>query len=469
MKRLFPAMLVATLVALLSGLSCRNGEAVERDPIDAEAEELLVRYLRIDTSNPPGNETRGAKLFKEIFDREGIPSRLIGSDPARQSIYARLDSGTDVPAILLLHHLDVVPADPSEWSVPPFEGRRANGYIWGRGALDIKSLGIAHLMAVLELHRAHVPLARDVVFLAVADEEAGGLRGAKPLLDDHPDLFADVGFVLNEGGATETVVDKVTWWGIETDQKVPLWLRLVAHGQPGHGSQPPPDGGAPMALVRALARVVDVPTPYRLTPSVEAHFRSLALAKRPLDARRPIFANPAAYIGSPEIEKLPAGARSLLRDTIVVSVIRAGTSVNVIPSVATAELDLRLLPGSDPAPAIRAVRERAGAGVDVDVMLSGSAVPPSPAGTPLFALIAELATASSPGSAAGPYVSAGSTDSRFFREKGMVAYGFNPFPVNYYDGASVHAADERIRARFFARGVGLMRRIVRRAATAPQL
>ncbi len=469
MRRLLPAALFALLVAVLPGLSCRRGEAVERDPIDAEAEELLVRYLRIDTSNPPGNETRGARFFKEIFDREGIPARLLGADPDRQSIYARLESGKDAPALLLLHHLDVVPADPADWSVPPFEGRRANGYIWGRGALDIKSLGIAHLMAMLELHRARASLARDVVFLAVADEEAGGLRGAKPLLEAHPDLFSDVGFILNEGGATETVVDRVTWWGIEIDQKVPLWVRLVARGQPGHGSMPPADGGAPLALVRALMKITELPAPYRLTPSVDAHLRSLATAKPPLDARRPILANPAAYIGTPEIERLPAGARALLRDTTAVSVIRAGTSVNVIPALATAELDVRLLPGSDPAGALRAIREAAGSGIEVEVMLAGSAVPPSPAGTPLFAILSELAIASSPGSTAGPYVSAGSTDSRFFRETGKVAYGFNPFPVNYYDGASVHAADERIRARFFSRGVGLMRRIVRRAATAPQL
>jgi acetylornithine deacetylase/succinyl-diaminopimelate desuccinylase-like protein len=461
--------LFATILAVLPGLSCRRGDAVERDPLDAEAEELLVRYLRIDTSNPPGNETRGARFFKEIFDREGIPSRLLGDDPARQSVYARLDSGRAAPALLLLHHIDVVPAARSEWSVPPFEGRRANGYIWGRGALDIKSLGIAHLIAILELHRAKVPLERDIVFLAVADEEAGGLRGAKSLLDAHADLFDDVGFVLNEGGAAETVVDRVTWWGIEIDQKVPLWLRLVARGQPGHGSLPPPDGGAPLALVRALAAIADIPSPYRLTPSVEAHLRSLAGAKPPLDGRRPILADPASFIGTPQIEKLPAGARALLRDTTSVSVIRAGSSVNVIPAVATAEIDVRLLPGSDTAPALRAIRERAGSSVDVEVMLAGSPVPASPADTRLFAILADLAAASSPGSSAGPYVSAGSTDSRFFRAKGKVAYGFNPFAVNYYDGATVHGADERIRAGFFARGVRLMRRIVRHAATAPQL
>lgn len=468
-RRLLPVALLATIVAVLPGLSCRRGEAVDRDPVETEAEELLVRYLRIDTSNPPGNETRGARFFKEVLDREQIASRLLGDDPNRQSIYARLESGSEAPALLLLHHLDVVPADPSEWSVPPFEGRRANGYIWGRGALDIKSLGIAHLMAMLELHRARVPLARDVVFLAVADEEAGGMRGAKPLLEAHPELFGDVGFVLNEGGATETIVDRVTWWGVEIDQKVPLWVRIVARGQPGHGSLPPPGGGAPFALVRALAAIAEIPAPWRLTPSVEAHLRSLGGARPPLDARRPIMLDPAAHIGRPEMERLPAGARALLRDTIALSVLRAGSSVNVIPPVATAELDVRLVPGSDPGPALRSIRDAAGKDIEVEVILAGSAVASSPVDTPLFRILSETAIESSPGSSAGPYVSAGSTDSRFFREKGKVAYGFNPFPVNYYDGANVHAADERIRARFFSRGVRLMRRIVRRAATAPQL
>ncbi|HEU5161578.1 MAG TPA: M20/M25/M40 family metallo-hydrolase [Thermoanaerobaculia bacterium] len=468
-RRFLPAVLLATMMAVVPGLSCRRGEAVERDPVETEAEELLVRYLRIDTSNPPGNETRGARFFKEIFDREGIPSRLLGDDPNRQSIYVRLESKSDAPALLLLHHLDVVPADPSEWTVPPFEGRRANGYIWGRGALDIKSLGIAHLMSLLELHRARVPLARDVVFVAVADEEAGGLRGAKPLLDAHPELFGDIGFVLNEGGATETVVDRVTWWGIEIDQKVPLWLRVVARGHSGHGSLPPGDGGAPIALVRALAAIGEMTFPRQLTPSVEAHLRSVGEAKRPLDGRRPILLDPAAYIDTPEIDTLPAGARALLQNTLVVSVLRAGSSVNVIPPTATAELDLRLVPGSDPAPVLASVRAAAGSAVDVDVILAGAPVAPSPADTPLFRMLAALAVESSPGSKAGPYVSAGSTDSRFFREKGKVAYGFNPFPVNYYDGATVHGADERIRARFFSRGVRLMRRIVRQAATAAQL
>ncbi|MGH9459207.1 MAG: M20/M25/M40 family metallo-hydrolase [Thermoanaerobaculia bacterium] len=457
------------LVLVVSFPACNRGEAVDRDPVEAEAEELFVAYLRIDTSNPPGNETEAARFFQKIFEREGIPSRLVGADPRRQSIYARLESGSDAPALLLLHHLDVVPADPSEWSVPPFEGRRANGYIWGRGALDVKSLGIAQLMGFLELHRARAALARDVVFLGVADEEAGGTAGIQALFRDHPELFEGVGFVLNEGGGTETIVDRVTWWGIEIDQKVPVWVRLVAKGRPGHGSIPPPGGGAPRKLVAALERVFAIPTPMRLTPTVRAHFASFARAKAELDIRRAILRDPEAYFDSPRIEQLPAGARALLQDTISLTVLDAGTSVNSIPASARAELDVRLLPGSDPSPFLDALREAAGEDVGVEVLIAGKPAPPSPVDTPLFRLIAELAKASDPGSIVGPYVSAGTTDSRFLRGRGMVAYGFNPFPVNYYDGARVHGVDERIRVRFFARGVNLMRQIVRRAATAPEL
>src|SRR4051794_9562066 len=197
------------IVALfLAPLHCRRAGGVERDPVEREAEENLVNYLRIDTSNPPGNESAGARLLQQLLVREGIDARLIGADPARQSVYARLVSGSSEKALLLLHHIDVVPADPARWTKPPFGGVRANGYIWGRGALDLKSLGIAELMAVIDLKRRKLPLRRDVILLGVADEELGGLRGCKELLDQHPELFANVGYVLNEGGTNETVVDK---------------------------------------------------------------------------------------------------------------------------------------------------------------------------------------------------------------------------------------------------------------------
>ena len=164
--------------------------------MNREAEEALVQYLRIDTTNPPGNETAGAKFLQERLAKEGIAATLVGSDPARQSLYARLSSGTNEKALLLLHHVDVVPAIATEWTKPAFAGLREGGYIWGRGAIDDKSLGIAELMAVVELKRRNVRLRRDVIFLAVADEEQGSKHGLGELLASRPDLFANVGILL---------------------------------------------------------------------------------------------------------------------------------------------------------------------------------------------------------------------------------------------------------------------------------
>ena len=213
-------LLLAFLLLILSPFECRRARGVEEDPLDAEAQKNLVDYLRIDTSNPPGHETDAPATVAGRF------AELVGSDMQRMSVYARLSSGTNEKALLLLHHIDVVPAVLTEWTKPPFGGTIDGGYIWGRGALDMKSIGIAELMAFIELKRRNVPLKRDVIFLGVADEEMGGAKGTKWLLDTRPDLFANVGYVLNEGGYNDTIVDRVSFWGIEVQQKLPLWIRL---------------------------------------------------------------------------------------------------------------------------------------------------------------------------------------------------------------------------------------------------
>src|SRR5471030_488417 len=177
--------------AIILTLQCRKATGAKADPMDQEATDAFVQYLRIDTSNPPGNETEGAKFLQQLLTKEGIQSRLLGSDPKRQSLYARLESGSKQKAIVLLHHIDVVPPIVADWTKPPFSGMQSNGYIWGRGALDDKSLGIAELMAMIELKRRAVPLTRDIIYLAVADEELGGLHGCKEVLEKYPELFAN--------------------------------------------------------------------------------------------------------------------------------------------------------------------------------------------------------------------------------------------------------------------------------------
>jgi acetylornithine deacetylase/succinyl-diaminopimelate desuccinylase-like protein len=440
-------------------LHCRRATGVQRDPFDQEAEDALVSYLRIDTSNPPGNETAGARFLQQLLIKDGIDAKLVGSNPARQSVYARLSSGTNEKALLLLHHMDVVPVALNEWTRPPFGGLRSGGYLWGRGALDMKSLGIAELMAVLDLKRRHLPLRRDIIYLGVADEELGGIHGCKELLDTRPELFANVGYVLNEAGYNETIVDKVAFWGIEVQQKVPLFLRIHMKGQPGHSASPPVDGGTMVKLIHTLDAVNTIPAPYRLTPAVERYFKLLGATKH--DEKGEVLRSVHDPLDTARIERvLPAGYRSLLHDTIAITRINGGTCTNCMPATATADVDIRVLDDEKPDAMLSSVKALMPKGAEVEVLLQGEPVPESPSDTELFRVLASAMKQAEPGSAVAPVVSPGTSDSRYFRARGIVAYGIAPFKVNYYDADTVHANDERIRARFFTEGVRLTRQIM---------
>lgn len=451
---------LAIVFSILAPLNCRRATGVAEDPMDREALDALAAYIRIDTSNPPGNETAGAKYLQQLLLKEGIPSQLVGSDPHRQSLYARLSSGTSEKALLLLHHIDVVPVAPAEWTKPPFGGVTQGGYVFGRGALDIKSLGIAELMSIIEIKRRNLPLTRDIVFLAEADEEMGGKHGMAELLQQHPELFANVGYVLNEGGYAETIVDRVAFWGIEVQQKVPLWVRLHAKGTAGHGAAPPDDGGSLARLVRALSEVEKIETPYRLVPAVERHFHAVGRTKN--DERGEVLRAIHEPIDVERVKRvLSAGYRALLHDTIAITRIDGGTSVNSIPQHATADVDVRLLPDEHTDAMLGRIRDAVGKNAEVEVLLEAEPQPETPSDTDLFRILARDMQSEEPGSAVAPIVGAGTSDSRFFRARGVVAYGIAPFKVNYYDADTVHAGDERIRARFFTQGTRLVRRIVR--------
>ncbi len=456
------AIVFVAILLLSISVQCRRASGGDVDPLDAEAETAFLQYLRIDTTNPPGHETAGARFLQQLLAREGIETRLLGSDPERQSLYARLHASASVKpngkALLLLHHIDVVPAPSNEWTKPAFAGLKADGYLWGRGALDIKSLGIAEAMAIIELKRRAIALRRDVVYLAVADEEMGGLRGCKEVLETHPELFADVGYVLNEGGYNETIVDKVAFWGIEVSQKVPLWLRITTRGAAGHSAAPPDNGGSVAQLIQALNAVESIPTPYRLESSVDRYFKALGRTKH--DYRGEIMLAMKEPLDLERVKVLSPGYRALLRDTIALTHISGGASMNSIPAKASCDVDIRLLPDESPGTMLARVRDAVGKHADVEVILEGQSVRETPTDTDLFRTLAAAMRVSEPGSTAAPTVGAGTSDSRFFRERGMVAYGIAPFKVNYYDADTVHGSDERIRERFFVEGTRLMRHIV---------
>jgi len=247
---------------------------VRPDETPARASVRLGSYLRLDTTNPPGNEGDAAALVARWLGEEGIASERYVTPEGRTSLAARIPAtiaggGT----IVLMHHLDVVPAGEG-WTVPPFGGIVKDGAIWGRGAIDTKGLGIAYLEAFLEA--AKLPeRRRGLLYLAVADEEAGGIAGAKFLFERHPELFDGVEAVFGEGGSNRVVLGRTFHWGVEVAQKRPLWLEVTARGRAGHSSSVNPESAAHQ-LVRALGRALEMPVEWRVTPAARAFFEALA-------------------------------------------------------------------------------------------------------------------------------------------------------------------------------------------------
>jgi len=415
----------------------------------------LQAYLRLDTRNPPGHEEQAAVFIEGILRERGIASRRLVSPGGRTSLLARLQAtpGVDGPALLLLHHMDVVAPGPG-WHHPPFAGEVHEGRLYGRGALDDKSLGIAELAAFLaaaqEPHRR-----RDVVLLAVADEERGGGEGTAWLLQAHPELLRGIEGVLNEGGVNRQVNGRLLWWGVEVAQKRPLWLEVEATGRGGHGAAFNPRS-APHELIRALDRVLARPLRWRVTPAARDYLHALA----PLHNRswQPLMRTPDQVI-RPEgstVGLLP-GMENLFLDTVQVNVLQAAAQINVVPPRAIAQIDVRMLPDTDGEALLADLRRALGPEVTATVLLTEPAAAPSAVDTSLHRLLVRVLGAEAP---VMPYFSPGFTDSRAFRRQGIPAYGISPFPLEPQDALGIHGANERIPLDELDRGVDRLRRIV---------
>ncbi len=447
--------LSALLALLLPSLPLHAAPAATAPKL-SEAAGWLQQYLRIDTSNPPGNERRGADFLAGLLRREGIAARIVETPDGRASLWARLSSpASGGRAVLLLHHMDVVPAGPG-WSVPPFAGAVRDGYLWGRGALDDKSLGVAQLAALVDLQRRRLPLARDVIFLAVPDEENGGPRGTAWLLAQHPELFQGVEGVIGEGGRTQTGAGgKVLWWEIEVAQKRPLWLEVSTSGRGGHGAGLNPDS-ANHQLVQGLARLLGAPPRWRVSPPVRDYCRAIAPLQN--DYWRRVFANVDAVVTpSGPKEFLMPGMANLFLDTVQVTVLRGGERINVIPKTAAARIDVRLLPDTDAKAFLANVKRLLGPGFDVKVLVTSPPAPPSPAAGRLYRAMERTLKPAAP---VVPTFIAGITDSRYFRERSIPAYGLSPFKLGPEDTQGIHGPNERIPLRELDRGVERMRQIL---------
>lgn len=452
MRRTVRRRLPAPILVLLA-LAFLPAEAAP--PALSESARWLQGYLRIDTTNPPGREHLAASYLAGILRREGIPVHFARTPEGRTSLWARLSSPrSNGKAVLLLHHMDVVTPGPG-WTVEPFSGEVRDGRLWGRGALDDKSLGIAQLAAFVDLKRRRVPIERDVIYLAVADEESGGLRGTGWLLEHRPELFEGVEAVLGEGGRAQTAGSKLLWWGIEVAQKRPLWVEVSTSGRGGHASGLNPES-ATHRLIQGLARILQRPTAWRVTPAAREYLRSIAPLHN--DHWKGILSDVDKVI-RPEgpTEFLLPGMANLFVDTVQVTVLQGSERINVVPERASARIDVRLLPDTDADAFLAGLKRALGEGFQVKVLVTSPPAPASPSSGRLYDGFRAVLGQDAP---VVPTFVPGFTDSRFFRERRIPAYGVTPFSLPGSELGGIHGPDERIPLDELDRGVERMLRIV---------
>jgi acetylornithine deacetylase/succinyl-diaminopimelate desuccinylase-like protein len=444
------AALSACLLLLLPVASSAAPNPDRGEPI-----RWLREYLQIDTTNPPGNEREAAEFLAAILEREGIEPRLLHSPEGRTNLYARLEApGSEGRGLALMHHLDVVPAGAG-WRVEPFSGRPFEGKIWGRGALDVKGLGIAQLAAMVVLKREGVALGRDLIYLAVADEEAGGGQGTGWLLAEHPELFTGLEAVLGEGGSNRVLGDRLIWWGIEVTQKRPLWLEVTARGRGGHSSGLNPES-ATHQLVAGLARLIAQPPRYRVTDAARLFLGSLARLEGGETARLYDNLDEVIREDGPTVT-LPPGVPVYFLDTVQITGIDTGAGSNVVAPEARARVDVRLLPDTDGEAFLDEVREALGRRLEVEVLLTAPEAPASPTDRRVYRALERALEVRGP---VVPTFISGVTDSRYFRQRGIPAYGFSPFTVNPEDQRGIHAVNEYLPADAFLRGIETLRRVL---------
>jgi acetylornithine deacetylase/succinyl-diaminopimelate desuccinylase-like protein len=419
----------------------------EASPYGEEAVRLLGSYLKIDTTNPPGQELKTALFLKELLEKEGVPVVVDEFAPGRANLLATLKGSGAKRAVVLAGHMDVVPAEASRWTVPPFSGEVRGGLLYGRGAQDMKDETIIHLLTLLRLKREGVALDRDVLFLATADEESG-LSGAVRAASPEGFLRALEGaeYLVTEGGEARLGEHgEPALFSVDAAEKAPFWLTVRAKGTPGHASEPLPES-APNRLVRALDRIRLYKTPLRVVPVVEGYLRDQA--DRVGGERAKWFRDIRAAIARPEVAAALSEDRTvapLLRDTISLTVLRAGYKTNVIPATAEAELDVRLLPGGDPQAFLRQLREIVG-DPNVEIVPNAAYFEPnaSRTDTELFRILSAVVKGHYPRALVTPSLIMGATESVIYRKLGITCYGFTPLLATEEELNSQHGDDERV-------------------------
>lgn len=413
--------------------------------VEKHALEFLQQYVRIPSVSPPSNTAAAARLFQTELERNGLTPTLYTSGPNGQTnLIVRLKGkDSSKKPLLLLNHFDVVPVDAKAWKIDPFAAVIRDGYIWGRGTLDMKGIGVQQLMALIALHNAGIVPSRDIVMLSDCDEEMGGQHGIQWMITNHWDEIASE-YVLDEGGmgSRDALAPGKLIFGISVGDKVVLWLRLTAHGTAGHGSQPIPDN-ANLILLRAIEKAVAVPEPEKQNPAV-------------LEMKRAIGGPMAANKFTSAIQ----------RNTISVTTLNSGVGsppkVNVIPSAAEATLDCRLLPGTNMDEFISGIKARINdPRITVDRIYNAPDVGMSPSNTPLLEAMRRAVLRYNPGAVVTPMLVPFGTDSAFLQQRGVIAYGFTPMVLDAATAATMHSDAERIPVAEFHKGLRIFYEILK--------
>ncbi len=433
------------LVGVAEQARAADRDAVNWDAVGQQAARLLSDYLSIDTQNPPGNTLQAVALLEPLLRQAGLETERFAAQPDKPILLARLPGrGKHRKPIVLLNHMDVVPADAKDWSFPPFTGGIVDGMVRGRGAIDTKSLAVAQLLAVrLLVERGDRP-EHDIVFLAVPDEETGGAMGTKWLAEQHPEIL-DAEGVWDEGGYGITGVFSAPVVLISVTEKKVLWIRLVANGPSGHGSRPLPDA-APMRLLRALNRVFSNPPQPRLTRLTGRMLGRIG----PLVPGLPGFVirnahNPFVWLFARRMLEQDPLLNTLLRDTMSLTMLDAGYKPNVIPERASAVIDCRLLPDRNQdrflAELARVIDDDT---IAIEIIQGTEPAAYSSTRGALYKAMESAAKTVYPDAVVSPFMTSVGTDSRFFRRGGVPAYGLLPALLTPDLLATVHGVNEEI-------------------------
>ena len=433
-------------------------EAVHKRPV-----ELLQKLIRFDTTNPPGRERECIAYIEGLLSASGIETTTRARDPERPNLIARLPGTGQAPPLLLYGHVDVVTTENQSWEQPPFEGVLADGYVWGRGALDMKS-GVAMLLsAFLRAKASGLEPAGDLVFCALSDEEGFGGYGAGWLVETHPELFEGIRYALGEFGGFTLHLGGRRFYPIQVAEKQLCTVRATFRGAGGHGAMPV-RGGAMSQLGDALERLDSRRLPVHITPVVREMAGAIARAA-PLSARLPLRALVDPRLTDRVLHLMGERGRNfapLVRNTVSPTIVQASDKVNVIPSAVTLTMDGRLLPGLGPEDLVRELHELLGPGPELEVVRHDPASGEPDMG--LFELLGSALRDLDPGCVPVPLLMAGVTDGRFLSRLGIQTYGFLPMklPPDFDFWQYIHAANERIPAEAVDFGSEAVYRVLER-------